>query len=110
MNTRIVLRSAVVLAGLLAVTTIAPPALADTVPSATGTITERQTGAPVAGACITVFRAEDQSEVTSVCADAAGAYEIAALPADDYKLRARAPGHADNWVGGAPDWLNARTL
>jgi hypothetical protein len=110
MNTTVVLRVAVVVAGLLTVTTIAPPALADTVPSATGTITDRQTDGPVAGACITVFRAEDQSEVTSVCADSAGTYEIAALPADNYKLRARAAGYADNWVGGKPDWLNAPTL
>src|SRR5438552_3196064 len=53
---------------------------ADAVPSVAGTVTDRQTGAPVPGACVTVVLAADGTTKGEACGDAAGRYEIPALP------------------------------
>jgi hypothetical protein len=83
---------------------------ADTVPSVAGTVTDRQTGAPVPGACVTVVLAADGTTKAEACGDAAGRYEIPALPGDNYKIRIRAAGYAEQWAYDKPDFLNAQTF
>jgi Carboxypeptidase regulatory-like domain len=87
------------------------PAAANAIPSLTGTVTDRATGDPLAGACITAFRDADQSEQASACTGIDGTYQLQALPQDTYKVRARANGYADFWAyGGGPDFLNAQQV
>ena len=83
---------------------------ADAVPSVAGTVTDRQTGAPVPGACVTVVLAADGTTKGEACGDAAGRYEIPALPGDNYKIRIRATGYAEQWAYDKPDFLNAQTF
>jgi hypothetical protein len=110
MGTKALRRVAVLTAGLMAALSLTSPAFADVVPSLSGRITDRQTGAPLAGACVTVLRDSDGSQQASVCTTGAGQYEIAALPADNYKVRVQASGYAEQWAYGAPDRLNAQSL
>lgn len=105
---------AVVLAAVLVVavaTTGAPGAGAVDDPSGAlvGTVTEAGTGAPVAGAWVTVLRAHDFQPAAEVVADGAGAF-TADLPAGSYFAYLIDPSgtHAPQFVGG-PELLRVRS-
>jgi protocatechuate 3,4-dioxygenase beta subunit len=97
-------------AAVLGALSLAGTAHADTVPSLAGTVTDRQTGAAVPGACVTVVLADDGSTKAEACSDAAGRYEVPVLPADNYKIRIHAAGYAEQWAYDKPDFLNAQSF
>ncbi|OLB67411.1 MAG: hypothetical protein AUI10_00160 [Actinobacteria bacterium 13_2_20CM_2_72_6] len=100
---------AATIVAVLCAVSLAGTAYADTLPSVAGTVTDRQTGAPVPGACVTVVLATDGTTKAEACSDATGRYEIPALPGDNYKIRVRAAGYAEQWPPyEKPDFLNAQ--
>ncbi|MCW3845228.1 carboxypeptidase-like regulatory domain-containing protein [Micromonospora yasonensis] len=101
------LAAAAVVAAVLA---SAPAAQAQTAYTLTGAVTDRATGAPLPGACLTLFNAPDKPIATR-CADEQGHYTFSGLtyviPA---RLRAQAAGHADLWWPSDPDYDNALSI
>ncbi|MBP2320811.1 protocatechuate 3,4-dioxygenase beta subunit [Kibdelosporangium banguiense] len=77
-----------------------------------GTVADRFTGKPVAGACVSVYDA-GQVEVGRDCADEAGRYEVSGPDSGYYKIKATAPGYADTWnadlLGDARDFDGAQS-
>lgn len=72
-----------------------------------GTVTDRATQAPLAGACVSAFATSPDVAVATVCAGADGVYTFTELPEGQLKLRATAAGHAPLWSGNSGNWLSA---
>ncbi|NUT32939.1 MAG: hypothetical protein HOV79_07680 [Hamadaea sp.] len=82
-----------------------PAAQAEPGPHFQGTIRAAESGAPLAGACVSVQTLE-AIEKASACADADGHYQTPVVPTGtNYRLRFTAPGRAEGWapaVGADP--------
>ncbi|WP_203997736.1 carboxypeptidase-like regulatory domain-containing protein [Virgisporangium aurantiacum] len=73
----------------------ATPASAAAV-SLTGTVVDTTTGAPLA-ACVTLV-GESGAVIDGGCTDADGRYSVLDVPQAPYKVKATAPGYADQWA------------
>ncbi|MEH0843252.1 carboxypeptidase-like regulatory domain-containing protein [Micromonospora sp. CPCC 205711] len=73
----------------------------------TGTVTDRATGAPLAGACVSLMQSPELTLATK-CTDSAGTYTFSVTGQSGYGIhvRARAAGRPDVWWPSAPDYLN----
>lgn len=94
-----------------AVTGLAPPgarADGDLPATLTGTVTDASSGAPLAGAWVTVMRTYDLEPVAEVVADAGGAFAVE-VPAGAYVVYLIDPTAAHrSGLAGAPDVYRAR--
>jgi hypothetical protein len=103
---RRLLGAVAVLAALIASLVPAPAVAADPV-GLTGVVTAEGSGAPIAGACLTLF-SSPTTEAGAFCTGADGRYLITGVPSDQsYKIRITAPGYRERWHWNAPDYLNA---
>ncbi|SCG55220.1 MSCRAMM family protein [Micromonospora inositola] len=104
------MRALAATAVVAAVLAAAPAAQAVPTYTATGTVTDRATGAPLPGACLTLFNAPDRVIATR-CADEQGRYTFSGLTRTiQPRLRAQAAGHAELWWPAEPDYYNADPL
>jgi hypothetical protein len=97
-----------ILAPLAAIVTLAAaaPAFADDPVRFTGGVFAN---VPVTDACVTVFRADAQTEVATGCVDTNQQYSIEVEPGV-YKLRVRAAGFPDQWSDQHSTWERADSI
>ncbi|MGN9910645.1 carboxypeptidase regulatory-like domain-containing protein [Phytohabitans sp. LJ34] len=90
---------AAAVAGLMAVMGLTGPARAAEAAGLDGTITDKLTGEPVAGAGIVIER-QDGSNWNFVNSDADGRFAFPDAPAGEYVVRVLANGYVEQWLYG----------
>lgn len=110
-RTRTRVLGASVAAAMVGSLLLAPPASAGATASIGGTITDRVTQQPIAGACVVLWETFRVQEAARTCTDASGRYLISGLPDNlGVKVRVTAEGYAEQWSGDKPDYANAQLL
>jgi hypothetical protein len=72
-----------------------------------GTVTDRGTGLPIAGASVVLF-SNVMEEIGRAVTDSGGKYVVAGVPSGTvFKVRATAPGYGFIWSNDSPDFANA---
>ncbi|MEV4413565.1 carboxypeptidase regulatory-like domain-containing protein [Catellatospora sp. NPDC049609] len=99
------------MAALILVPLLAAPAHADDPVGLTGVVTDKATGTPLAGACLTITDpGTPDTSLGQFCTGADGRYLITGVAAQEYKIRVDAPGHRSEWLYRAPNPLNATAI
>ncbi|MGN9891472.1 carboxypeptidase-like regulatory domain-containing protein [Micromonospora sp. L31] len=78
----------------------------------TGRVTDRATGAPLAGACVSLMSTAERALATR-CTDTTGTYTFTGVTGQSFwgvHIRARATGRPDVWWPSAPDYYNGERL
>jgi hypothetical protein len=76
--------------------------------SLTGTVVDATTGAPLA-ACVTLV-GQSGTVIDGGCTDADGRYSVLDVPMGPYKVKAGAPGYADQWAHNKSSEATAESL